>query len=335
MTRRSDDHVQEDHDPPSAESPTAENPRFSAVVERPERAGARHGMGTSTTSARRARDGALVESWLAGLSPPTAAAYRGDLTCLADFLATLGLGLAVAGRVEIGAWVAWLRARGYAAPTIRRRLVAAGGFYDWLVAMGECAANPTCGVARPRGGAVGRLGPDRAELTRLLEAARQRGARDELLVRLLCVVGLRVAEAVGLDTADVSHHEGRLLLAVTRKGGRHELVGVPSATAVLLRAVGAGQGPGPLLRSARGGRLSARGAHWVVRRLGEAAGIPGLHPHALRHGYVTQALCAGVPLPTVAAGAGHRDVRVTLVYAEALVRSKAAAASAVEARLAG
>lgn len=335
MTRRCDDHAQQDHDPPTAENPTAENLEFSAVGERPERAGARHGMGTSANFAGRTRDDALVESWLAGLAPATARAYRGDLTCLAGFIAALGLELAAAGRVEIGAWVAWLRARGYAAPTVRRRLVAAAGFYDWLVAVGECAANPTGGVARPRGGAAARLGPDRAELTRLLEVARQRSARDELLVRLLCVVGLRVAEAVGLDTADVSHHEGRLLLEVTRKSGRHELVGVPSTTAALLHTVAADQGPGPLLRSTRGGRLSVRGAHWIVRRLGEAAGIPGLHPHALRHGYVTQALCAGVPLPTVAAGAGHRDVRVTLVYAEALVRSKADAAGAVEARLEG
>ncbi len=338
MTRGCDDHPQADHDPP-----TAENAEFSAAAERLQGAGGRVDMGDIVhlpVGGRRGRlrdpgDDALVEEWLAGLSPPTARAYRGDLVGLRAFLASRGVGLLGAGRADLGAWVAHLRSQGHAETTVRRRLSAASGLYAWLVGSGVLACSPVSGLARPRGGPAPRLGPGRGELARLLEVARGRGRREELLVRLMCVCGLRVSEAVGLDAADVSCHEGRMLLEVRRKGGRHELVGVPEETARLLLAQVAEQGAGRLLRSRGGRRLSVRGARLLVGILGEEAGISGLHPHLLRHAYVTQALSAGVPLAAVAAGAGHRDIRVTLGYAQALAQAGAAAASAVERRVQG
>lgn len=72
--------------------------------------------------------------------------------------------------------------------------------------------------------------------------------------------------------------------------------------------------------------------HRRLARLGDAAGIAGLHPHLLRHSYCTQALLAGVPLPVVAAGAGHRDLRTTLFYAQALAALAAEAGAAVAGR---
>jgi len=280
-------------------------------------------------------DAELVECWLSGLSPATARAYKADLKGLRDFLAPRGVGLLAATRAELWAWVGFLRGKGCAETTIRRRLAAASGLYAWLVACGVLPSSPATGLVRPRGGPAPRLGPDLEALRRLFGVARAKGRREELLVRLMCVCGLRVSEAVGLDASDVVSYEGQVLLSVRRKGGRRELVGVPKETAALLFAHLSDQGAGPVLRARGDRRLSTRGARWVIGRLGDEAGLGGLHPHLLRHGFVSQALAAGVALPVVAAGAGHRDVRVTIAYAQALAAAGAEAAEAVEARLGG
>ena len=119
-----------------------------------------------------------------------------------------------------------------------------------------------------------------------------------------------------------------------RKGGRVELVGLPGPLPGLVADVLARHGPGPLLRGPRERRLRPEAAWRIIRRLGDSAGVARpVHPHLLRHSYVTQALVAGVSLPVVAAGAGHRDTRTTVGYARALAAIGGAAGEAVASRV--
>jgi len=53
----------------------------------------------------------------------------------------------------------------------------------------------------------------------------------------------------------------------------------------------------------------------VRARVGRAAGIGHVHPHALRHTLATQAINRGMSLEAIAALLGHRSLRMTLVYA--------------------
>jgi integrase/recombinase XerD len=76
-----------------------------------------------------------------------------------------------------------------------------------------------------------------------------------------------------------------------------------------------GGAAGPLLATRTGGRLDRFAAHAVIRRLATAADIKhDVYPHALRHGFVTAALDAGVALHRVQDAAGHRDPRTTRRY---------------------
>jgi len=52
----------------------------------------------------------------------------------------------------------------------------------------------------------------------------------------------------------------------------------------------------------------------VCRRLGRAAGIGPVYPHALRHAFVTLSLDAGAALRDVQDAAGHADPRTTRRY---------------------
>jgi hypothetical protein len=53
----------------------------------------------------------------------------------------------------------------------------------------------------------------------------------------------------------------------------------------------------------------------TVARVGRAAGVPGVHPHRLRHTLATQAINRGMRLEAIAALLGHRKMEMTLIYA--------------------
>jgi len=53
----------------------------------------------------------------------------------------------------------------------------------------------------------------------------------------------------------------------------------------------------------------------VVARVARAAGVPGVHPHRLRHTLATQAINRGMRLEAIAALLGHRKMEMTLIYA--------------------
>lgn len=280
-----------------------------------------------------AREDRLVAAFLSGRSRPTAACYRADLGQLRADLAREGTSLLHATRADYCRLLQATEARGVAPATIRRRLAAAGAFYRFLVDDGHLASSPLQGVRRPRAASAPRLGPDDAALRRLWAAACRHGGRAQLLLALLLVAGLRVSEAVGIDAEHVGEHAGRHYARVVRKGGRPGLVALVPPLGDLVAAAVGRQGPGPLLRGARGGRLGRQRAWEIVRALGEEAGVVGLGPHALRHAHVTAALRAGVGLIEVQASAGHADPRITARYAQALLVVQGEAGRAVAAFL--
>jgi site-specific recombinase XerD len=52
----------------------------------------------------------------------------------------------------------------------------------------------------------------------------------------------------------------------------------------------------------------------IISEVGEIAGIPGLHPHALRHTFATRLSDQGVPLEVIQELLGHADPKTTRIY---------------------
>jgi site-specific recombinase XerD len=89
----------------------------------------------------------------------------------------------------------------------------------------------------------------------------------------------------------------------------------PAVARALDRAV-EGREADPILRNTHGARMDRHAATRRLKHLAAAAGIrmPRMHPHMLRHTFVTTMLDAGVSLRDVQIAARHADPRTTMRY---------------------
>ena len=258
----------------------------------------------------------VAGAFLAGYGPATREAYARDLRGWGDYLAGVGVEVLAAHRVHVDAFVRDGEDAGVAPATIARRLSALSGFYSYALDEGLIARSPVARVRRPRvSDESPRLGVDRAGMRVLLDTAQASGARDHALACLLALSGLRVSEALAADVADLSSERGHRTLRLRRKGGTRQTVALAPRTAAALDVLLAGRSSGPLFATRSGRRMDRHAALKVVRRLARTAGIEHVvSPHSLRHGFVTAALDAGVPLRDVQDAAGHADPRTTRRY---------------------
>ena len=139
---------------------------------------------------------------------------------------------------------------------------------------------------------------------------------DFALVALLGLLGLRIFEACGADIADLGEEHGHRVLRVHGKGDKIALVPLPPAVNRAIESAITDRADGPILRTRRGTRMDRHCATRRLRRLSEVAGVrlPRMHPHMLRHTFVTTMLDAGVDLRDVQIAARHADPRTTMRY---------------------
>ena len=164
------------------------------------------------------------------------------------------------------------------------------------------------------------IGLDRNELGAMLVAAGLAGARDHALISLLALNGLRVSEAIGARIEDLALQRGHRTLTVVRKGGKIVCMPLASRTARAVDLVVGERFTGTILHGNYSQPLDRHGAALIVRRDAKAAGITKqIGPHTLRHGFITAALDAGVPLRDVQEAASHADPRTTMRYDRARV----------------
>jgi integrase/recombinase XerD len=201
--------------------------------------------------------------------------------------------------------------------TMARRLACLSHFYRRAVYEGLLERNPVEFADRPKvpeQAATAGLGKQRAR--RLIAAARAEGPRETLLVLLLLELGLRISEAVGADIEDLGEQGRHRVLRIKGKGQATKAAVAPLNAAVAHAAdqAAAGRTRGPLLTTSTGARLTRQHAGKLIKRLGNQIGLPHLHPHALRHAFVTLSLDEGASLRDVQDAARHADPRTTRRY---------------------
>ena len=245
-----------------------------------------------------------------GLGEGTRRSYRRDVEEFARWLDARDV---VLGAVDVRTLTDYISELGRARPrklapaTIARKVAAVRSFLRFTLGpsnVPDAAFMPR----RPR-----RLPdtPKAEEIESALDALDGDGPlalRNRALVELVYSAGLRSAEAVGLDLADVDFE--REQLHVRGKGGKERIVPLGEEAGHLLARYMEEARPqlvdgavNAVFVSARGRRLDTS----TLRRI-------FAHPHRLRHAFATHLLEGGADLRTIQELLGHSSLSTTQLY---------------------
>ncbi|HET6805657.1 MAG TPA: tyrosine-type recombinase/integrase [Frateuria sp.] len=228
----------------------------------------------------------------------TLVAYAGDLQDFADYATTQGVELiGLVGERLVGRWLDRLGHRGLSPRSQARKLTVLRQLVLHSIREGWLSHDPTKDdnvhfVQLPK------IAPELQPLLAMMDALPTRtpqDLRDRAMLRLTLDAALRVGDLTGLDvpnparpafnTVDLTRCEVRTL----GKGRKPAVVPINKRSAEWLadwlrvRDRMAREGEAAIFVSNRGTRITRQQIHNRVRQLGEQHGMPGLHPHLLRH----------------------------------------------------
>ena len=169
-----------------------------------------------------------------------------------------------------------------------------------------------------RGASLAKRTMTPAEVALLIRAARTK--RDCILIEVAYAGGLRVSEIVNLTWSDVLPRDNDLVqLSIVGKGEKPRQVLLPDiVSCALLTLRGDAGANDPVFASRKGGRLTARAVHGMVKRAVARAGVnAAISPHWLRHAHGSHAIEKGAPLHEVQATLGHANISTTSGYLHA------------------
>jgi integrase len=272
--------------------------------------------------------GLLAEfrTWLdreRGLSPVSVRCYSKQARY---FLAEVG-GPGVVSSLDAGQVTAFMvgHSRDYSTGTAKAMVTSLRAFLRFAHATGRTAvplAGAVPAVASWRLATLPR-GLSAAETGLLLDGCDREsaaGLRDYAVLSLLAGLGLRSAEAAGLQLGDIDWRAGEI--AVTGKGSRTERLPLPAPAGEALSAWLAGGRPRcesravfvTVRRPYR--QLTPEALRSVMGRACERAGLERRGTHRFRHALATEMLRAGASLPEVGQVLRHRSQLSTSVYAK-------------------
>lgn len=260
----------------------------------------------------------------------TRRAYRNDLV---QFFGTDVVSPDLARAVSflhVNEHIAGLEDAGAKTTTIKRRIAAIRGFFDWLEALEIVDRNPAHKQLIRRVRSVARRDQSIVFLTAeqadaLIAAADDAGAaatRNRALLRTLIHCVLRRSEAAAMNFEHIRIVGRHWVLELPNtKGGSDQYVKVPEHVVEEIEAVkdSYGYATGPVWRSlsrnsSRGKRLSPSGIYEIVRSTAQRAALPDIGAHTLRHTGCTLAIESGASLQQVKDHARHKNVETTMVY---------------------
>jgi integrase/recombinase XerC len=218
-----------------------------------------------------------------------------------------------------------LMKQGLKRSTIRLRFAALRSFYKFLVLRRGLARSPVAEVLLPK--------PERglpvvltiSQIDELLgmpllaepdkKSPRWLQLRDAAILELFYSSGLRIAELLALDVAQVDFIGESV--KVMGKGSKERIVpiGGPALSAIQRYRQEAAVTQGALFLSIRKKRITQQAVDQLLKKYLKRSSIPfAISPHMLRHSFATHLLDAGADLRSVQTLLGHASLSTTQIY---------------------
>ncbi len=191
-------------------------------------------------------------------------------------------------------------------------------FCRWLFEEDYVKANPGAKVKKPKAPQLVKDVFTDDELKRMIETARgekRNGLRNAAIILVLTDTGIRVAELCGIEADDILWNQS--LVRVFGKGQKERIVPFGPGTSNAMRKYqikGRGTHPGYFFLSEEERKLTTTGVSTILRRLGDRAGVEGVHPHKFRRTFATSFLRNGGDVLTLQRIMGHTTLAMTQRY---------------------
>jgi integrase/recombinase XerC len=270
------------------------------------------------------------------VSPHTLRNYSSDLEQFIDYLAPAdsktGLRnfpeLTSIDHITIREWLGTLHIAEKKKSSIARKLAALRTFFQFLVREEILELNPAKLVATPRQEKKLPKHLSVEEAIRFIETpdvTTDLGKRDRAMLELMYATGVRVAELVTTNLADIDFKNQ--LIRVTGKRRKQRIVpfGEPAALAIrdylqvrdtfLANAPVTKRDEEAVFLNYQGTRITTRSVGRMVDKyIAICAGMHDISPHALRHSFATHLLDSGADLRDIQELLGHARLSTTQVY---------------------
>ena len=259
------------------------------------------------------------------LSPHTVTSYKRDLEQFRDFVTGHGKrewDVASTTTADVRAWIVDLSRQGLASRSIRRKVQALRAYFRWLQREGVVQENPAADVELSKLPKQLPAMVREKNLDSLLDSPLDDAdfvdVRNRLVVMMLYETGIRRAELIGLQDADVDTRAASL--KVLGKRNKHRIVPFGAELGSLieqyrdLRQAQCGS-TDAFFVTPKGRRFYPSIVYRIVHEsLAQVGGGSKLSPHVLRHTFASSMLNHGAQLNSVKELLGHSSLAATQVY---------------------
>ena len=259
-----------------------------------------------------------------GLSENTVKSYRVDLAEWEEFLDKLSLTPETFTADDAKGYVRELMAE-FSERSVLRKLTAMRTFYGYLERRGIVERDPFAGISMRKKESRLPSVLTEDEVNELLSLPRNsfKDERDHILFLLIYNSGMRIGEALSVDTGDIDFGKRRIL--ITGKGDKERFVFFSPSTSEELRlylSIRAGYlaelgkaDEKALFIGMKGGRLPFSSAHIIFDEYRARLGWQKeFTPHTLRHSFATHMMDRGADLRLVQELLGHESISTTQIY---------------------